>query len=343
MFTYKKHILEFYQAATTSRGTMQTHTVYYIIFTNGNSIGIGEAAPLPGLSIDATADFESHLQAILFQLNNGIPLHEIDLTYLPAIEFALETALADAQHGGIRKICSNHFYTGTPIAINGLVWMNKAEAMQKEAIQKIEAGFTCIKFKIGALDFDEECRLLESIRKQYNAFKLEIRTDANGAFANSDALKKLNELKRFDIHSIEQPIKAGQPELMQEIVANSPISIVLDEELIGVNTHNAVSLLQTIKPHYIILKPTLIGGLAKSKNWIDIANKTGIGWWFTSALESNIGLNAIAQFCSSLGTQMPQGLGTGSLYKNNIESPLKVANGFIHYETGAPWDLTKIV
>jgi o-succinylbenzoate synthase len=343
LFTYKKHILAFYQAATTSRGAMQTHTVYYIILTKGNSIGIGEAAPLPGLSVDATASFESQLQDILLQLNNGISLHDIDLTHVPAIAFALETAIADAQYGGTRKICSNNFYLGTPIAINGLVWMNKADEMQKEAIRKIEAGFTCIKFKIGALDFDEECRLLESIRKQYNAFKLEIRTDANGAFANSDALKKLNELKRFEIHSIEQPIKAGQLELMQEIVAKSPIPIALDEELIGVNMPDAVSLLQTIKPQYIILKPTLIGGLAKSKNWIDIANKTGIGWWFTSALESNIGLNAIAQFCSSLSTQMPQGLGTGSLYKNNIESPLKVANGFIHYETCTPWDLSKIV
>lgn len=345
MFTYKKHVLLFNKPATTSRGSLQNHTVYYIIkhHANLNIYGIGEAAPLVGLSIDAVDNFEVQLQNILNNLNNGVLLKNIDLAAWPAIEFAIETALADLNFGGNRKIFDNSFIQNKPIPINGLVWMNQAQEMLQEAEQKIAAGFNCIKFKIGALDFDEECRLLESIRKKHNAFKLEIRTDANGAFANADVFEKLNELKRFDIHSIEQPIKAKQASFMQEVCAKSPINVALDEELIGVEKSDIASLLHFIKPRYLILKPTLIGGLAKSKIWIDHAHQQGIDWWFTSALESNIGLNAIAQYCSSLNTQLPQGLGTGSLYKNNITSPLEVANGFLKYNTNKPWQLSEIV
>ncbi|MEI7977776.1 MAG: o-succinylbenzoate synthase [Bacteroidota bacterium] len=339
MFTYRKHILQFNKPATTSRGSMQTHTVFYILKTDvlTKNTGIGEAAPLPGLSIDFVENFETHLQFILNQLNNGFKLEDIDLENWPSIQFAVETALADLKYGGIRKICENDFIQNIPIAINGLVWMNNADEMLAEAAQKIEAGFNCLKFKIGALDFDEECRLLEKIRSRYNAFKLEIRTDANGAFANADAFEKLNTLKRFELHSIEQPIKAKQPDFMQEVCAKSPIPIALDEELIGVKENEIKPLLQFIKPQYIILKPTLIGGLAKSQFWIDKARELNINWWFTSALESNIGLNTIAQYCSSLKTTMPQGLGTGSLYKNNIESPLTVSNGYIYYDNSKKW------
>ena len=266
-----------------------------------------------------------------------LKLEDIDIENWPSIQFAIETALADLKYGGLRKICENDFIQNIPIAINGLVWMNNADKMLAEAAQKIEAGFNCIKFKIGALDFDEECRLLEKIRSRYNAFKLEIRTDANGAFDNVDAFEKLNTLKRFGLHSIEQPIKAKQHDFMQEVCAKSPIPIALDEELIGVIENEIKPLLQFIKPQYIILKPTLIGGLAKSKFWINKASELNIYWWFTSALESNIGLNAIAQYCSSLKTTMPQGLGTGSLYKNNIESPLTVSNGYIYYDNSKKW------
>ncbi len=345
MFTYKKHVLLFNKPATTSRGSMQTHTVYYIIkqHENSNIYGIGEAAPLVGLSIDAVTNFETHLQNTLNSLNNGTLLQNIDLTEWPAIQFAIETAVADLNFGGIRKICDNPFIQNKPIPINGLVWMNQAQEMLQEAEQKIAAGFNCIKFKIGALDFDEECRLLESIRKKHNAFKLEIRTDANGAFANADVFEKLKELKRFDIHSIEQPVKAKQAAFMQEVCAKSPIAVALDEELIGTQQQDIPTLLRFIKPQYLILKPTLIGGLAKSKIWIDEAEKQGINWWFTSALESNIGLSAIAQYCSSLNTKLPQGLGTGSLYKNNVESPLEVACGFLQYNTNKHWQLSEIV
>lgn len=342
MYTYKKHLLEFNKPATTSRGSLQTHTVYYILKTDAltQKIGIGEAAPLKGLSIDAVDNFETYLQLVLNQLNNGFKLEDIDLENWPSIQFAIETALADLKFGGERKIFENDFILNKPIPINGLVWMNKANEMLEEASQKIEAGFNCIKFKIGALDFDEECRLLEKIRSRYNAFKLEIRTDANGAFANADVFEKLNELKRFELHSIEQPIKAKQLDFMQEVCAKSPIPIALDEELIGIKEQDIKPLLHHVKPPYIILKPTLLGGLAKSNFWINKANEIGINWWLTSALESNIGLNAIAQFCSSLNTQMPQGLGTGSLYKNNIDSPLTVSKGFIYYDLNKKWDLS---
>jgi o-succinylbenzoate synthase len=345
MFTYKKHILEFNKPATTSRGSLLTHPVYYIIKMDAitQKIGIGEAAPLKGLSIDAVDNFESYLQIILNQLNNGCKQEDLDLENWPSIQFALETALADLKFGGNRKIFENDFIINQAIAINGLVWMNKADEMYAEAVQKIEAGFNCIKFKIGALDFDEECKLLEKIRSRYNAFNLEIRTDANGAFANDDALEKLNELKRFELHSIEQPIKANQQDFMQEICAKSPIAVALDEELIGVKENDIKPLLQVIKPPYIILKPTLLGGLKQSNFWIKKANELGINWWLTSALESNIGLNAITQFCSSLNTQIPQGLGTGSLYKNNIESPLTVGKGFIHYNLNKKWDLKSVL
>jgi O-succinylbenzoate synthase len=324
---------------------MQTHTVYYIIKTDvfTQKIGIGEAAPLKSLSIDYVENFESYLQFFLNQLNNGFKQEELDFENWPSIQFAIETALFDFNNGGIRKLFENDFIINKPIEINGLVWMNKADEMYDEAIKNIEAGFKCIKFKIGALDFDEECKLLEKIRRKYNAFKLEIRTDANGAFANDNVFEKLKELKRFELHSIEQPIKAKQLDLMQEVCAKSPIPIALDEELIGIKKHEIKPLLFYIKPPYIILKPTLIGGFDLSNKWINTANELGINWWLTSALESNIGLNAIAQFCSSLKTQMPQGLGTGSLYKNNIVSPLTVTNGFIQYDLNKKWDLSKII
>lgn len=345
MYTYKKHLLTFNKPATTSRGSMLTHTVYYIIKTDvlTQNIGIGEAAPLPGLSIDSVDDFENNLHNILELLNNGLQLNQIDFENWPSIQFGIETALLDLKFGGIRKIAENDFIINKPIAINGLVWMDKADEMYTEAIKKIEAGFNCIKFKIGALDFDEECRLLEKIRKKYNAFKLEIRTDANGAFSNANVLEKLNELNRFELHSIEQPIKAKQKEFMQEICAKSPIDIALDEELIGIKEQDIKPLLSYIKPQYIILKPTLLGGLKVSQFWINKANELGVNWWFTSALESNIGLNAIAQFCSNLNTTLPQGLGTGSLYKNNIESPLTVRNGFINYNKKGSWNLENII
>jgi len=219
--------------------------------------------------------------------------------------------------------------------------MADTETMYREAISKIESGFNCIKLKVGALDFDEECRLLEKIRKKYNAFKTEIRLDANGAFYADDVFEKLNNLKRFDIHSIEQPLKPNHHHLMQEVCAKSKISIALDEELITVNINDALNVLKYIKPAFIIIKPTLIGGFNNADAWINAAQQLNIGWWATSALESNIGLNAIAQWVFGKQIKLHQGLGTGSLYTNNIPSPLQVTKGHIVYNKMLQWNVTQ--
>lgn len=327
---WQNSVLEFKTPATTSRHTLKEHTVYYIFLTQNGLTGTGEAAPLKGLSIDDLPDFEARLQNICDQINTGISLENIDLTNLPSIQFALETALLDLQNGG-RKILFDTAFTRSekPIPINGLVWMNESKTMLSEAFEKVELGYTTIKFKVGALDFDEECRMLENFRKRYSEWKVEIRLDANGAFPNSDALQMLKDLSRFQIHSFEQPIKAGQWEAMQELCAMSPIAVALDEELIGQKPD--VKLLQYINPKYLVLKPTLLGGFRVADEWISICKKYEIGWWATSALESNIGLNAIAQWVSQYDNPLPQGLGTGGLYVKNREMPLHLKEGDLHY------------
>ena len=264
----------------------------------------------------------------------------IDPEY-PSIRFALETALFDLQSGGKQDLFETEFAKGKKsIPINGLVWMGDKQFMQDQLIQKIEEGYNCIKIKVGAIDFKLECELLNSIRENFSSSEMIIRVDANGAFSFKEAQKKLNELSRFDLHSIEQPIKQGQIEFMKVLCAESPIPIALDEELIGVFTEQQKkALLETILPQYIILKPALLGGMMISHDWINIAENLGIAWWITSALESNIGLNAIAQFTSFLDPNLHQGLGTGQLYHNNIESPLEIKNGHLFYNTTKNWNI----
>jgi O-succinylbenzoate synthase len=337
---YSKHELEFIKPARTSRGEMKTHTAYYISLTNRSSgkKTTGEAAPLPGLSIDDRPDFEQQLTHFCMLISEGIRPEELDLSSFPSIAFALECALLQQRHKQEHVLFDTDFIKGKGIPINGLVWMDNAENMLKQAGEKIDAGYTCIKFKVGALDFDEECRMIEAVRKRYSPFQLEIRLDANGAFKNDEALQQLKELSRFAIHSIEQPVKAGQWDQMQEVCAKSPIPIALDEELIGVDVeHKGLAMLKHISPAYLILKPTLVGGLAKSDKWISTAKQLNTGWWATSALESNIGLSAISQWVSGYPIHMPQGLGTGSLYSNNVVSPLYIEAGKIYYSTTAAW------
>ena len=336
--TFFKHELQFLKPAQTSRGEMQTHPVYYLTLKKGNAIGVGEAAPLKDLSIDAIDGLEERIKQFCLQINEGIHPHELDLEKFPSIRFAFECALKELENPTEHILFDTAFIRGKGIPINGLVWMDSSDEMLKQAFKKVEDGFDCIKFKVGALDFDEECRMLETFRKKHSHSKVEIRLDANGAFKNDEALRQLKELERFDIHSIEQPIKAKQIEMMQEICAKSKIPVALDEELIGVDVMTeGKKLAQFIKPKFIILKPTLLGGFTFSEQWIKYADEQNIGWWATSALESNIGLNAIAQWTSSLQTSLPQGLGTGSLYKNNIQSPLKVKAGFLFYENFFNW------
>lgn len=328
------HSLLFNKPAKTSRNTFTERLIRYIVIEGNGKQGIGEAAPLKYLSIDDVENYDQVLVDSLEHIQRGVSLDELDLRLFPSIRFGIETALLDWKNGGKMELFDTDFIRGKAIPINGLVWMSDLEAMYTEATEKIEAGFRCIKFKIGAHDFNAECRLLESIRKRYSAFNLEIRLDANGAFLPDDAQEKLKDLSRFEIHSIEQPIAPMQWDDMARLCVESKIDIALDEELIGAGEKDAM--LRHIQPQYIILKPNLIGGMAESDDWIQRARNLNIGWWATSALESNIGLNAISQWVSKYDTSMPQGLGTGSLYSNNISSPLQVVNQSLVYRGN--WD-----
>ena len=277
----------------------------------------------------------------------------------PSIRFGLEMALIDLGMDGYVEIRGNKGNTGNrgerilfpsdftegkdSIEINGLVWMGSFDFMRQQIIDKIESGFKCIKLKIGAMDFTEELNLIKSIRNEFSAKDIEIRVDANGAFKQTEALEKLNRLAEFGLHSIEQPIRQGFWDEMTNLCASSPLPIALDEELIGINEiKEKEKLLKTIRPQFIILKPSLLGGFKASEEWIDLAEKNNIGWWVTSALESNIGLNAIAQWTYTLKNKMPQGLGTGKLYLNNLDSPLKINNGKLNYRPQILWNFNNI-
>jgi o-succinylbenzoate synthase len=348
---YQKYILKFKFEAGTSRGVLTERSTYFIsVFDEDKQqiVGVGEASPLKGLSIDDTPDFEKEVQHFCqkFISKNFENVQSVrdfwlkeNTVRLPSLRFAVEVALKDLENGGKFKIEDNEFYNlGNPLPINGLVWMGTIDFMRKQIEEKIAKGFTCLKLKIGAIDFDKELALLQSIRKRFAADKITLRVDANGAFAPSEALEKLKLLAKYELHSIEQPIRQGQVEMMRVLCEASPVPIALDEELIGIESFNSKKmLLESIKPQYIILKPTLLGGLAESKEWIQLAENLHIGWWITSALESNIGLNAICQFTAQYQPTLPQGLGTGQLYHNNIDSPLEVKCGHIFYNRENQW------
>ncbi|MCB9246767.1 MAG: o-succinylbenzoate synthase [Flavobacteriales bacterium] len=331
-----KRRIHFRKTAHTSRNAFTYRDIYIIEFSDiDGGIGYGECAPLTGLSIDDVADYEEQLIRFAIQWNAG---QDPDLSAFPSVRFGFETALLDAVNGGERKLFDQQFTSGVPIPINGLVWMADRETMYREAVEKAGAGFRCLKFKVGALDFESEIALLERIRNLYSADQIELRLDANGAFSVEEALDKLERLAQFDIHSIEQPIKAGQARAMRHLCEHSPIPIALDEELIGVSVYtDGFELLEMIRPAYIILKPNLIGGYRVSDAWVDLVGQAGIGWWATSALESNIGLNGIAQWAATHKDLMLQGLGTGSLYTDNLEGPLQETPGFLNYRTDVRW------
>ncbi|MBS4061978.1 MAG: o-succinylbenzoate synthase [Bacteroidetes bacterium] len=340
--------LIFRQAAGTSRGVLTEKYSWILILHNSENpdiFGLGECSLISGLSPDPITGYEPELNNLCQNIQDHEKWSAQRGKTFPSIRFGLETALLDLKNGGHRTLFLNKFSTGeTGIPINGLVWMGRPEFMKKQIIEKIEAGFNCIKIKVGAINFDEEISLLAFIRKQFSAAEIIIRLDANGAFGPSDVIEKLKQLSDFNIHSIEQPVKQGQNELMARVCSESAIAVALDEELIGVaGTVNKTKLLQEIKPHYIILKPSLLGGMAESDEWIEIAEKHQIGWWNTSALESNIGLNAIAQWTAEKSPELPQGLGTGQLYTNNIMSPLTISNGNLYYDHTKPWELKHLL
>ncbi|MBX2971309.1 MAG: o-succinylbenzoate synthase [Cyclobacteriaceae bacterium] len=340
---YFKRTFHFNFDARTSRGRMKEKHSWFVKVWNENNpdcIGLGECGPLPGLSIDDRPDFEQVLRSCLQKLTDST--QSVDLIVpsgFPAIRFGIETALLDLEHGGQRKIFDNSFFKGSPIPINGLVWMGDLDSMLQQVSMKIERGFRCIKIKVGGLNFEKECDILQYIRSKYYRENITIRLDANGAFKSDEALYKLNELSRFTIHSIEQPVKAGS-DMLPELCQKSPIPIALDEELIGVEeATDKKKLLDRIKPAFIILKPTLHGGLKSCEGWIRLAEERQIGWWMTSALESNVGLNAICQFTANYPVMLPHGLGTGQLYDDNFDSPLTVSVGEIFYDQKKSWSI----
>lgn len=338
---YINYNLDFRFPAGTSRGVLHSKYSAFLILEENCVTGIGECSTIPGLSIDPENGYEQKLRELCDVLNYNKHPENVDLSLFPSIAFGLETALLDLKTGGKRQLFDTEFSKGTAgILINGLVWMGDKAFMQKQIREKIAAGYRCIKLKVGALDFETELEIIAGIREQFSENDIEIRLDVNGGYSPSDALLKLEKLSKFKIHSIEQPIKQGQFDKMAEICQKSPIPIVLDEELIGIKSTEMESLIEKIKPAYIILKPSLLGGFKASEEWIQHAEKHYIKWWITSALESNIGLNAIAQWTSSLGSELPQGLGTGQLYHNNIPSPLEIKNAMLFYEKDKEWDLS---
>lgn len=333
--TIRPSTLHFKQPAGTSRGVYKTRKVWYIGLTSVEEpqrIGLGECAPLPNLSCDDLPEYEAILKAACHRLEETGELDIEALRPYPSILFGLETAFRHF-HVNSFALWDTPFSRGeSGIPINGLIWMGDYAQMYHQIEKKMELGFRCIKLKIGAINFEEELSLLRHIRKHFTAREVELRVDANGAFTPEDALSRLNRLAELDIHSIEQPIKAGQWEEMARLTKATPIPIALDEELIGCNSlAGKAELLRKINPQYIILKPSLHGGICGCTEWINEATSQNIGWWVTSALESNIGLNAIAQWCATLSTTLPQGLGTGMLFTDNVEMPLIIRGDKLWY------------
>ena len=348
--TVRPYTLNFKQPAGTSRGIYTVRKVWYVEVRDGERLlGIGECAPLPKLSRDDIVDYEDVLRSFaqnfedeintqntIFSLSNDL---KEEMRPYPSMLFGFESAVMQMNAGGSTALSSTAFARGEKgITINGLIWMGTFDEMRHRIEEKMRLGFRCIKLKIGAIDFDNELSLIRMIRENFSAEQIEIRVDANGAF-DDDAMLKLQLLAENHLHSIEQPIRAGQWQKMAGLCAATPLPIALDEELIGINTlSKKIELLDTVRPQYIILKPSLHGGFCGAEEWIRLAEERGIGWWATSALESNVGLNAIAHWCAGLQearsdkTPMPQGLGTGMLFTNNIDYPLHIEGDRLFYK-----------
>ena len=340
--TYSKYILTFKSPSGTSRGVMLDKETWFIVLKNDCKVGIGECGILRGLSADDRDGYEAKLKWACDNIHLGEEKLWEALLEFPSIQFGVEMAfrsLASTIHPF--ELFPSGFTQGSKaIDINGLIWMGSFSFMKDQIEQKLKEGFKCIKLKIGAINFEEELQLLQFIRTHFDEKTIEIRVDANGAFALDNALDKLDKLSGFQLHSIEQPIKKGNTDNMSVLCKETQLPIALDEELIGVYSYeDKERLLKEINPQYIILKPSFIGGFRGTQEWIDLANKYNIGWWITSALESNIGLNAIAQWTYTLNNLMPQGLGTGSLFTNNFDSPLEVKEGKLWYNPKLNWNL----
>jgi len=338
--SYKKYLLKFKRPSGTSRGVLTEKETWFLKISHGDNFGIGECGILRSLSYDDRPDYEEKLKWVCNNINIGQEMLWEELREFPSIQFGVEMAFKSLRSKDPFLLFPSAFTSGEKaIPINGLIWMGDKQFMKKQISEKIEAGFSCIKLKIGAIDFETELDLLDAIRSNFSEDEIELRVDANGAFAPKEALKKLELLSKYQLHSIEQPIKQGQVEEMAILCRKTPLPIALDEELIGViDVTEKENLIQTINPQYAIFKPSLIGGFRGTEEWKSICETNGVKWWITSALESNVGLNGIAQYTFTLDSDLPQGLGTGGLYTNNFESPLNVENGTIKYNPSKNWE-----
>jgi len=336
-----KHTLNFHNPSGTSRGVLNKKVSWFIVIFRGNKTGIGECSLIKGLSPDPETGYELTLRRVCENISDGFALLSNKLDSYPSILFGLETAFRSFESSNSQLLFKSDFTNNkASIPINGLIWMGQKSFMISQIKEKINSGFDCVKIKIGSLDFKTELELIKNIRKEYSSKDIEIRVDANCAFDFSNALEKLKKLSEFSLHSIEQPIKTRQWENMSFLCEKSPLAIALDEELIGLQEGEKERMIKHVRPKYIILKPSLMGGLEKCEDWIEIANRNEIKWWATSALESNIGLNAIAQWVYQKQTEMKQGLGTGKLFSNNILSPYIIEKGHLKYFNEIKWDLS---
>ena len=337
---YKRYFLKFKRPVRTSRRILTEKETWFLFLTDGKKKGVGECGLFRGLSIDDREDYEDQLKNLCRRINENEEINQKELQSFPSIKMGYEMALMSIKSENTFELFPSAFTRGEgSIPTNGLVWMGNPSFMKDQIDQKIAQGFNCIKLKIGALDFNEEMSILCEIRKHFDEREMILRVDANGSFSTNEAMNKLKSLADLGIHSIEQPIAKGQYDEMKDLCLRSPIPIALDEELIGVTEKiERVELLDKIMPQYLIFKPSLLGGFRSCEEWIALASERSIGWWVTSALESNIGLNAIAQWTFSLRVNSHQGLGTGKLFTNNFESPLEVRNGTLTFNSNQNWN-----
>ncbi|SFN08543.1 o-succinylbenzoate synthase [Chryseobacterium oleae] len=330
---YSRYLLEFKRPSGTSRGVLHVKETFILEVEDNGKVGTGECAVFRGLSFDDRPDYEEKLQWLCENINQDVLYLKEELKEFPSIWFGYEQAVLNLKHGGHLYFPSEFTEGKSSIVINGLIWMGDVHYMEEQIREKLENGFHCIKLKIG-VDWESEHKVLQKLREKFSKDQLELRVDANGGFSREEAVVVLQQLADLHIHSIEQPIKAGNWADMASLCAITPTPVALDEELIGIiDPAEKKVLLETIKPQYIILKPALVGGFAGSDEWISLAEEQNIGWWITSALESNIGLNAIAQYTFTKKSPMPQGLGTGSLFVNNFESNLELSNELLRFKT----------
>ena len=342
-----EHTLHPHFSLGTSKGTINDRIVWYLIAWDDarpDVMGIGEAALFPGHSKEFPADVRTKLVELCARTDDWRHRLITDLVDVPSVRFAVEQCMRDLAVSGTKELFPSEFLVGrSTLPINGLVWMGDKATMRDRIREQIDGGNTCVKMKIGAIGITDELELLSAVRKEFSAADLTLRVDANGAFDALNVMDVLEQLAALDVHSIEQPVAPGLYEMMEELCARSPIPIALDEDLIGLNRRDLkADLLDHVRPAYIVLKPSLVGGWQAAQEWIDLANERNIRWWVTSALESSIGLNAIAQWVATLGVTMPQGLGTGKVYANNIPSPLLAERGQLRYRPEVAWDLSSL-